>query len=227
TKGLALDAELLDRVFKVPTTTVKCISHGYPLAFSQVLKTVLYKVVGQPDSVEVWVSMLDGFGLGSVGQGGGDFMEERTLGNINIKQCFRKRLNIPSMLSNTFSEPPVVAKIDCVFGCIKSFPKCTACGRDGLRAQHILDDLCGEGFATATDLLKAITLVINLWLAGRCPTILAKFVAFALLTPLLKQDNRIHPIAVGTLWRRLVTKVAMKCVGNTSTKSGIGHTKNV
>ncbi|GKF22335.1 hypothetical protein Tco_0074657, partial [Tanacetum coccineum] len=37
--------------------------------------------------------MLDGFGLGSVGQGGGDFIEERTLGNTNIKQCFRKVAN--------------------------------------------------------------------------------------------------------------------------------------
>ncbi|GJS12032.1 putative reverse transcriptase domain-containing protein [Tanacetum coccineum] len=93
------------------------------------------------------------------------------------------------MPSNTFSEPPLVAEIDCVFGCIKSFPKGTSCGRDGLRAQHILDALCGEGSATATSLLKAITLVINLWLAGRCPPILAEFVASAPLTPLLKPDN--------------------------------------
>ncbi|GKB18835.1 hypothetical protein Tco_0852758, partial [Tanacetum coccineum] len=46
-----------------------------------------------------------------------------------------------------------------------------------------------EGSATATDLLKAITLVVNLWLARRCPPILAEFVASALLTPLLKPDN--------------------------------------
>ncbi|GJR34774.1 hypothetical protein Tco_1210458 [Tanacetum coccineum] len=53
----------------------------------------------------------------------------------------------------------------------------TSCGRDGLWAQHILDALCGEGSATATDLLKAITSVVNLWSAGRCPPILAEFVA--------------------------------------------------
>ncbi|GJU18614.1 putative reverse transcriptase domain-containing protein [Tanacetum coccineum] len=102
----------------------------------------------------------------------------------------------PSMLSNTFSEPPLVAVIDCVLGCIKSFHKGTSCGRDGLRAQHILDALCGEGSATATDLLKAITLIVNLWLAGRCPPILAEFVASAPLTPLLKPDNGIRPIAI-------------------------------
>ncbi|GJR83044.1 putative reverse transcriptase domain-containing protein, partial [Tanacetum coccineum] len=61
----------------------------------------------------------DGPGLGSLGQGGGDFLEEKIKGNTNI------------------------------------------------RAQHILDALCGDGSATATDLLKSITSVINLWLAGR------------------------------------------------------------
>ncbi|GJY32932.1 hypothetical protein Tco_0417401 [Tanacetum coccineum] len=81
---------------------------------------------------------------------------------------------------------------------------------DGLWAQHLLDALCGEGSATATDLLKAITSVVNLWSAGRCPPILAEFVAYALLTPLLKLDNEIWPFTVGTIWRRLVFKVAMK-----------------
>ncbi|GJZ65347.1 putative reverse transcriptase domain-containing protein [Tanacetum coccineum] len=67
-----------------------------------------------------------------------------------------------------------------------------------------------KGFATAMDLLKVITSVVNLWLAGRCPSILAKFVASAPLTPLLKPDNEIRPIVVGTIWRRLVSKAAMK-----------------
>ncbi|GJW86378.1 putative reverse transcriptase domain-containing protein [Tanacetum coccineum] len=119
----------------------------------------------------------------------------------------------PSMPSITFSEPPLVAEIDSVFCCIKSFPKGTSCGRDGLRAQHILDALCEEGSATATDLLKVITSVVNLWLAGRCPPILAEFVTSVPLTPLLKPDNEIRPIAVGTIWRRLVSKVAMKGMG--------------
>ncbi|GJZ46577.1 hypothetical protein Tco_0594173 [Tanacetum coccineum] len=35
TEGLVLDAELVDRVFKVPITTVKCIPYGCRLAFSQ------------------------------------------------------------------------------------------------------------------------------------------------------------------------------------------------
>ena len=128
TTGLVLDADLLDRVFKVPVTTVKSIPYACRLAFSQALKAVLYKVVAQPDSVDAWVRlllfprctlqvcrptnrqerrsgnrksmqqssilkslatwgkdegittlvkmMLDGSGLGSLDQGGGDFLEE-------------------------------------------------------------------------------------------------------------------------------------------------------
>ncbi|GJY61327.1 putative reverse transcriptase domain-containing protein [Tanacetum coccineum] len=273
TEGLVFDAELLDRAFKVPITTVKCIPHGCRLAFSQALKTVLCKVVTQLDSIDAWVSsilkslamwrkddditmlvksILDGSVLGSFGQGGGDFLEEGATGNTNIKQCLRKVMDghftaaikvlsssgvapycddtikaleakhpykpPPSMPSITFSEPPLIAEIDSVFSCIKSFPKGTSCERDGLRAQHILDALCGEGSATAKDLLKVITSVVNLWLAGRCPPILAEFIASAPLTPLLKLDNGIRPITVGTIWRRLVSKVAMKGVGKKMSK---------
>nr|GEV68506.1 hypothetical protein [Tanacetum cinerariifolium] len=83
----------------------------------------------------------------------------------------------PSTPSNTFSQPLLVAEIDNVFGCIKSFPK-----------------------------------------AGRCPHILTEFVASAPLMPLLKPVNEIQPIAVCTIWRRLVSKVAMKGVGKEMSK---------
>jgi len=70
----------------------------------------------------------------------------------------------------------------------------------------------------ARDLLCVITLVVNLWLGGRCPLSLAEFVASAPLTPLLKSHGEIRPIAVGTIWRRLVSKVAMKGVGKDMAK---------
>ncbi|KAK2414883.1 hypothetical protein QL285_037420 [Trifolium repens] len=73
--------------------------------------------------------------------------------------------------------------------------------------------MCGEGSPVARDLLDDITLVVNLWLGGRCPISLAQFVASAPLTQLLKLNEGIRLIAVGTIWRRLVSKVAMKGVG--------------
>ncbi|GJW27470.1 hypothetical protein Tco_0044345 [Tanacetum coccineum] len=107
-------------------------------------------------------------------------------------------------------------------GEVQSFPKGTSCGRDGLRAQHILDALCGEGSTIAVGLLKAISMVVNLLLEGRCPKVLAEFVASAPLTPLLKPDNGIRPIAVGAIWRRLASKVAMRGVRKEMSKDHWG-----
>jgi len=140
---------------------------------------------------------------------------EDTMEILGVKHPY---MSPPSMPTTLFSEAPLVVEVDTVLKCIKSFPKRTSCGRDGLRAQHLLDALCGEGLVMARDLLCAITLVVNLWLGGRCPLSLAEFVASAPLTPLLKPDGGIHPIAVGTIWRRLVSKVAMKVVGKDMAK---------
>ncbi|GKF33257.1 hypothetical protein Tco_0106457 [Tanacetum coccineum] len=65
------------------------------------------------------------------------------------------------------SEHPLVMDVDSILGCIQSFPKGMSCGQDGLRAQHILDALCGEGSAIVVGLLKAISVVVNLLLEGR------------------------------------------------------------
>ncbi|GJZ95308.1 putative reverse transcriptase domain-containing protein [Tanacetum coccineum] len=229
-----------------PITMSMCIPHGCRLAFSQTcigpridknvgpgIENHYNKVLylshwlcgGKDDGITTLVkSILDGSALGSFGQGGGDFLEEGAMGNTNIKQCLRKVADghftavvkvlsssgvtpycddtikaleakhpyktPPSMPSITFFEPPLVAKIDNVF----------------------------KGSATATDLLKVITPVVNLWLAGRYSPILAEFVASAPLTPLLKPDNGIRTIAVGTIWSRLVSKVAMKGVGKEMSK---------
>lgn len=44
------------------------------------------------------------------------------------------------MLTTLFSKSPLVTEVDTIFWCIKSFPKGTSSGRDGLRAQNLLDD---------------------------------------------------------------------------------------
>ncbi|GJX53998.1 putative reverse transcriptase domain-containing protein [Tanacetum coccineum] len=77
----------------------------------------------------------------------------------------------------------------------------SSCWAGGLTCPIILDALCGEGSAITVGLLKAISVVVNLLLEGRCPKVLAEFMASAPLTPLLKPDNGIRPIAVGAIWR--------------------------
>ncbi|GJU47618.1 hypothetical protein Tco_1204884 [Tanacetum coccineum] len=59
--------------------------------------------------------------------------------------------------------------------------------------------------------VTVITLAVNLWLAGRCPPILAEFVASAPLTPLLKPDNRIRPIAHRDVYSRHTYLAASGC----------------
>lgn len=103
---------------------------------------------------------------------------------------------------------------------LKSFPKDTSCGQDGLRAQHLLDALSGDAaavsdklFAVSDKLLASITGVVNLWLSGQCPADLGEFIASAPLTPLLKPGGGLRPIVVGSIWRRLVSKLAATTVG--------------
>ncbi|XP_056683636.1 uncharacterized protein [Spinacia oleracea] len=96
---------------------------------------------------------------------------------------------------------------------IKGFPRGTSCGRDGLRAQHLLDCLGGAAVAVSDELVDAITQVVNLFLAGKCPAELGGYIASAPLTPLIKPGGGIRPIAVGTIWRRLVSKVGAALIG--------------
>ncbi|GJZ24741.1 leucine--tRNA ligase, cytoplasmic-like protein, partial [Tanacetum coccineum] len=56
------------------------------------------------------------------------------------------------------------------------------------------------------ELVSSITQVVNLFLEGKCPMMLGEYIASAPLTPLVKPGGGIRPIAVGTIWRRLVSK---------------------
>ncbi|GJR66093.1 putative reverse transcriptase domain-containing protein [Tanacetum coccineum] len=91
---------------------------------------------------------------------------------------------------------------------IKSFPHGTSYGRDGLRAQHLMDCLSGTAIAILDELVSSITQVVNLFLDGKCPMRLGEYIASAPLTPLVKPGGGIRPIAMGTVWRRLVYKVS-------------------
>ena len=125
-----------------------------------------------------------------------------------------------------FAPPPVLPSIPCyeealcvtkeeVLSSVHSFPKVTSCGRDGLRAQHLMDMLGGVATAIADNLLCSITKLFNMFLDGKCPCVLGSYIASAPLTPLVKPGGGIRPIAVGTVWRRLVSKIATSVVGKT------------
>ncbi len=101
---------------------------------------------------------------------------------------------------------PLHVKSEEVARSIQGFKKGTACGRDGLRADHLRSLLRPTAFQV--DFLKALTSFINLLLAGGIPDHFAKFLASAPLTALRKPDNGVRPIAVGETYRRLTSRLA-------------------
>lgn len=124
----------------------------------------------------------------------------------------------PSTAPPLIPSEPIVqeafsASKELVLGLLKSFPKGTSCGRDVLRAQHLLDALSGAAAAISDELISVFTDVVNLLLAGKCPSVLGIYISSAPLTPLMKPWGGLRPIFVGTIWRRLVSKVATTHIG--------------
>lgn len=114
-----------------------------------------------------------------------------TLFELQQKHIFARPPIIPA---EDISAPALSVNAKDVLLALKSFPKGTSCGRDGLRAQHLLDAMSGVGAAVADEFLKSITSVVNLWLSGKFPPILGNLVASAPLTPLLKPDGGLRPL---------------------------------
>ena len=133
-----------------------------------------------------------------------------TLRALESKHLFAPPLVLPSIPCN---EEALSVSKDEVLRMIHSFSKGTSCCRDGLRAQHLKDMLGGATSVIADSLLCSITKVVNLLLGGKFPSVLGGFITSAPLTPLVKPGGGIRPIAIGTVWWRLVTKFRASVVG--------------
>ena len=89
---------------------------------------------------------------------------------------------------------------------IRSFPKSSAGGPDGLRPQHLKDMLSDQ--ISNHVLLPALASFVQLVLEGRTPSSIRPLFFGANLTALHKKGGGIRPIAVGCTLRRLVAKIA-------------------
>lgn len=118
----------------------------------------------------------------------------------------------PIIPSDPVAAAPISVDSKALLKAIRSFPKGTSCGRDRLRAQHLLDALSGSAAVISEELLTSMAGVINLWLSGKCPAALGEYIASAPLRPLLKPDGGLRIIAVGTIWRGLCSKIVATSV---------------
>ena len=130
---------------------------------------------------------------------------------INKETLELLRLKHPSAPERTIAQPsPQTAPLQItekeVHDAMRSFPKGSSGGPDGLRPQHVLellkDHVAGQG------LLKAMTALTNLLLAGICPQELRPILFGGTLFALKKSSGGLRPIVIGYLWRRLASKCA-------------------
>ncbi|GJS75853.1 putative reverse transcriptase domain-containing protein [Tanacetum coccineum] len=107
---------------------------------------------------------------------------DATLEDSKTKHPFQPSLSLPHI---PIDHHPLIASSIVVLDRIKSFPRGTSCGRDWLRAQHLMDCLSGAAVA-----------------------MLGEYIARVPLTLLVKPGGSIRPIDVGIILRRLVSKVS-------------------
>ena len=103
--------------------------------------------------------------------------------------------------------PPDIS-VDIVLKMLRSFPRGSAPGPTGRRAQHILEALTPANKTALLEQLAAVTRILS---SGQAPDSVAPYFAGAKLFAAEKKDGGIRPIAVGDVLRRLTGKCLSQC----------------
>ncbi|CAK1589334.1 unnamed protein product [Parnassius mnemosyne] len=102
---------------------------------------------------------------------------------------------------------------------IMSFSNGSAGGIDGITPQHLKDLVSASAGDAGGVLLKDITKLCNFMLSGNVNPNFIPFLYGARLCAFKKKDNGIRPIAVGSTFRRLTSKLACRyIISNLKTK---------
>ncbi|GJY96150.1 hypothetical protein Tco_0512511 [Tanacetum coccineum] len=188
---------LLDSLFSKGLRTVKSIPPKCRLGFSRVLKGALDKEESITSAIRSW------------GVPGGNLQLVRE----TLAESAPPMLDLDGVLSSSGVAP----YNDVTLQELKTkHPFMSAPSLPDLHIDHhpliasqdvVLDRIKNE-------LVSSITQVVNLFLKGKCPMMLGEYIASAPLTPLVKPGGGICPIDVGTVWRRLVSKVSATMIGH-------------
>jgi len=90
---------------------------------------------------------------------------------------------------------------------ILSFPSGSSGGLDGMKPQYLKDLTSPQLGENASNLLTALTDLLNLMFKGKIPEILLPIFFGANLCALKKKDGGIRPIAIGNTLRRFASKI--------------------
>ncbi|GJV37636.1 putative reverse transcriptase domain-containing protein [Tanacetum coccineum] len=208
---------ILDRMLSKGLRMVKSIPPKCRLGFLGVLKGDLDKEnldVSERNVKQCKRKICDGHYTAAVrvlSSSGVAPYNDATLEDLKAKHPLKL---VPSLPHIPIDYHKLTSSHSVVLDMIKSFPRGTSCGRDGLRAQHLIDCLSGAVVAISDELVSSITQVMNLFIDGKCLKTLGEYIASASLTPLVKPRVGIRPIVVGTIWRRLVSKVCATMIGH-------------
>lgn len=129
----------------------------------------------------------------------------------------------------SFPEPPVSTSpslsvsLEMVNNAINRFPKGSSSGIDGLRPQHISDLTSTSAGDSGRRLLLSITSLCNFILAGKVIDTICPLLYGATLIALEKKGGGIRPIAIGNVFRRLVSKLACLSVRKESSEYFLPH----
>jgi len=97
-----------------------------------------------------------------------------------------------------------------VHAAVRALPPGSAAGPDGIRAAHILHLIQKNTAEAGVRLLSALTALCNVAAAGNIPDHARKAFFSARLVALRKKDGGVRPIAIGTVYRRLVCKLVAR-----------------
>ena len=107
---------------------------------------------------------------------------------------------------------PMTVDCDTVLEAIRSMKPGSGAGLDGMRPIH-LQELLGQDTAErGRRLLSALTSLVNMVLRGNVPNYARDAFYGASLIALTKKDGGIRPIAVGSVYRRLASRLCARLV---------------
>jgi hypothetical protein len=114
-------------------------------------------------------------------------------------------VNLPQAAQPSVS---LIATPKQVADALSSFKNGSSPGASGLRPEHLKEAWNSKNAIKNQRFMELLTNFVNAMLRGDVPAEIRPYIAGAPVIPLAKKDGGIRPIAIGEIFRRLVSKIA-------------------